>query len=818
MAVQDCQQEEMVSQSQAVESGLNCQVANDSSQIDTYISQEGNGPSNVVDNQQGLESGVRRHVSQEGGATSFLTVSQEDIPSSYVTDDRSRSVQDTADQTLSSSSNLDAEAEVFVMKDQHRWNLVRLGISLQDDLQQVQQVCDGGVGVQDLSAIATWNTGSAIGNKSTMTVEKLTETVLPFQGVDDIPDMLGLAPKQIQKVGKLLDMQVVMPKGTFTDKILPTTSHQLVVNKVFTADYFVALHNIVSAPGYRGDGTPYGPNSPNHVGARISLPHSKLKIARWRFHLRGYENAELTQFLEFGFPLGLEEPAKLDCKTRNHGSAYMWYDWVDKFVAAEVNECGMTGPYKLPPWENVTVSPLMTAHKKPLARRCCMDATFGDNSLNDATPGDTYLGQPIHFTYPKIEDYRMMVLKAGRKSWMWKRDLSRFFLQLPLDPVEYVRVGMVWRALFFFFVGLAFGLRHSGLSGQKTTDAVSWRLRQIGLETEEEQEHQVCNYVDDFGGVESSEERATAAYNMLEWLLDDLGLQESKKKAVPPSRRIVFLGVQFDSETMEMSVPPEKIAELKADIVRWIRKTTISKRELQSLLGKLFWVAKVVKYSRPFMGRLLEQLRSMSKLHDGKKIKFTDESRNDIRWWGMYLEHFNGVTMIINEDPIPLSYEQLLDCPHEICAGDATPTGGGAWHGAEYWCGDLPQKMKDPKIPIHLKEFWVLIVSAKIWGESWTGRTVTIFCDNDAVCDTIEHRKPRDQALLSLLREFLHLVVTNKFFPVVRKIDTKKNEIADHLSRRYDEIAAAQVFAKFNLHNMTRVEPKPRFFNLSSDW
>ena len=174
--------------------------------------------------------------------------------------------------------------------------------------------------------------------------------------------------------------------------------------------------------------------------------------------------------------------------------------------------------------------------------------------------------------------------------------------------------------------------------------------------------------------------------------------------------------------------------------------------------------------------------------------------------------------MILNEDPIPLSYEQLLDSPHQICAGDATPTGGGAWHDSEYWCCNLPHHLMDPKIPIHLKEFWIMIVSAKLWGKSWSGKTIVIFCDNDAVCDTVGHRKPRDQALLSLLREFLYLVVTMKFFPVVRKIDTKRNEIADQLSRRFDEAACAQVFERFNLHGMTRVEPKTTHFNLSSDW
>merc|ERR1711954_271639 len=89
----------------------------------------------------------------------------------------------------------------------------------------------------------------------------------------------------------------------------------------------------------------------------------------------------------------------------------------------------------------------------------------------------------------------------------------------------------------------------------------------------------------------------------------------------------------------------------------------------------------------------------------------------------------------------------------EVCAGDATPMGGGAWHGHYFWCRNLPAHLQDPGIPIHLKEFWVVIVSARLWGDSWSGKCITIWCDNDAVVDTVTHRKPRDPSLLSLLRE-----------------------------------------------------------------
>ena len=718
---------------------------------------------------------------------------------------------------------LDPEAASFKFCDTSLLHHGKLHPDLHSDWAQVQQVQAGGVGDLGADVGEHWRDGLVAATKTrtwptTGHSPSQPETSLPFQLLDDLSDVLSLAPKQVHKVNSLLDQRVTMPSGCFIDKALPAPVHDLKVNRTFTGNYYIALHNVTAAPGIRGDGSTYPAYTPNHMGARVQLPHVGLRVDRWRHHLVGYDNAEIVQYIEFGFPLGLTSLPDLECTTRNHGSAYMWYDHVDKFICTEVTEGGLSGPFRKAPWWNNVISPLMTAHKKVKSRRTVFDASFGEKSLNNSTPSDYYMGLPCKYTFPKIQDYKEMILNCGPGAFMWKRDLSRFFLQLPLDPTEYHRVGVIWRGFFFFFVGLAFGLRHSGLQGQKVTDAVSWILCSFGREADGGQPYQVCNYVDDLGGVEKDKERATAAYKKLEWLLTDLGLEESTKKAEPPSTSMVYLGVQFDSIRMTMSVPPDKITEIKAEIGRWARKTTITKKELQSLLGKLFWVAKVVQHARPFMGRLLMQLRIMNNLKDNKKIKFTDESRKDILWWCRYLETFNGISMIVNDDPIPLSLEQLLDDPHGVCAGDATPSGGGAWHGREYWCGKLPAHLLDAQIPIHIKEFWILIVSAKLWGDTWTGKCVIMYCDNDSVCDTVTHKKPRDPALLSLLREFLFIVVSKKFFPVVRKIGTKENEMADYISRRFDREGAVQIFAKFGLYDMVQVKPRDDFFKLRAPW
>ena len=90
------------------------------------------------------------------------------------------------------------------------------------------------------------------------------------------------------------------------------------------------------------------------------------------------------------------------------------------------------------------ISPLMTSVKKPDSRRAVFDASFGDYSLNLNTPEKCYLGEEYEFSFPKLDDFVGIILKLGKGCFMWKRDLSRFFLQLPLDPLDYDKVGCIW--------------------------------------------------------------------------------------------------------------------------------------------------------------------------------------------------------------------------------------------------------------------------------------------------------------------------------------------------------------------------------------
>ena len=147
-----------------------------------------------------------------------------------------------------------------------------------------------------------------------------------------------------------------------------------------------------------------------------------------------YEDNSVLQFMEFGFPLGLQDDFLLKPVLTNHSSSYEYYTHVDKFVKNELEKGGMTGLFSTSPFKNVMISPLMTSHKKPCSRRTVFDASFSDYSLNINTPDKFYLDEEYDFSFPKLDNFSELILKYGKGCFLWKRDLSRFFLQLPLDP------------------------------------------------------------------------------------------------------------------------------------------------------------------------------------------------------------------------------------------------------------------------------------------------------------------------------------------------------------------------------------------------
>ena len=164
----------------------------------------------------------------------------------------------------------------------------------------------------------------------------------------------------------------------------------------------------------------------------------------------------------------------------------------------------------------------------------------------------------------------------------------------------------------------------------------------------------------------------------------------------------------------------------------------------------------------------------------------------------------------------------LRCCTRQIPLGypstNAQMKGGGSYFGQEYWSRAFPAWLQGDDVPIHLKEFYVVIVSAWLWGKQWQGKMVYIFCDNTAVVEVLQKEKPRDSRMLDLLREFLFIVCTRQFSPVFRTIGTRENSTADFISRCHNYETIASHFKSSKLPMRTPVTVPDNLFTLRSNW
>lgn len=504
------------------------------------------------------------------------------------------------------------------------------------------------------------------------------------------------------------------------------------------------------------------------------------------------------------FPLGLSQEFILEPLTKNHSSSNQFYSYLDAFIAKGVLNAECTGPWSEPPINQVMTSPMMTADKAPNSRRSVFDASYGNFSLNQNTPEKEYLGEEYHFKFPSVLDLADMIVKLGKGCLLYKRDLSRWFLQLPVDPGDYDKLWFVWRGFLWLFCSYIWGCRHAGYNGQRVAMAILFILKNMG-EVLTGSKFNAVVYMDDFAGCEEGP-KAQLAFDTLGKLLADLGVRESHDKASSPSTTMTFLGVEFDTDKMCMRVNDDKRIAVQSLSLLWARKTVASKEELQSILGKLIWISKMVRFSRCFVSRIISLIKTLK--FQKQKITLTDAVKKDFKWWSKFLNVFNGIELLIPSTV----YSSIL--------GDAYPMGSGSWNeqAQEFYSRKFPLTLCDPKLPIHLKEFWCVIVAAKLWGHLWSGKRVAIYCDNEAVVHTITNQKPTDPELQNCLREFLFHVCTYKFQPVLLRISSEDNYIADFLSRNHDTDLIEKMFVAKNITCMKMVEVKDDMFDFVGNW
>ena len=121
----------------------------------------------------------------------------------------------------------------------------------------------------------------------------------------------------------------------------------------------------------------------------------------------------------------------------------------------------------------------------------------------------------------------------------------------------------------------------------------------------------------------------------------------AEEETVGPTTLIPLLGIELDSEQLELRLPPGKLTNLCEWVGKWRRRNCCTKRELQSLVSHLNHACKVVRPGRKFL-RGVFGLFSQFRRHD-HQIRLNAAFWTDLELWHTFVSSLNGVSMMLRE-------------------------------------------------------------------------------------------------------------------------------------------------------------------------
>ena len=366
-----------------------------------------------------------------------------------------------------------------------------------------------------------------------------------------------------------------------------------------------------------------------------------LKLGYWQQQLSSHPDQEFAQLtlkgIERGFKIGFQS-SPLKSKGGNMLSTRSHPEVVSDYIATELSlgRIAEVGSVEKAKDLGIHTSPFGVIPKKhkPGKWRLILDLSSPEGfSINDGISKET-----SSLNYTTTDDVVEAILKSGRGSLMAKLDIKQAYRNVPVHPQDRRLLGMAWGGRIYADKTLPFGLRSAPLLFSAVADALGWIMSKNGATA-------VFIYINDFFtlGKPGSDECRLNLTIML-GTCDCTGLPVEGEKCQGPVTCIPFLGMELDSVALEIRLPADKLANLRALLLTWRGRKACRKRELLSLIGSLSHACKAVRSGRAFLRRLIDLSTTTS--HLDHFIRLNVEARSDIEWWHTFASSWNGVSMM----------------------------------------------------------------------------------------------------------------------------------------------------------------------------
>ena len=469
----------------------------------------------------------------------------------------------------------------------------------------------------------------------------------------------------------------------------------------------------------------------------------------------------LLEGVTSGFQLLPKDSSLMPAEMNNYNSV-LNPDAIDKVEATILEEIA-EGNYIVSPTKPVIVSALGAVPKPDsedlrIIHDCSMPPGKGVNSY-------------IDIEKQKFQTVDDAVKQIRRGCFLAKVDLRHAYRSVPVHLSNFKALGLKWKFrgrnnfTYLMDTRLPFGGRSAPGIFHRITQAVRRMMARRGFI--------VIVYLDDFLVIGNTKQECQNGFDTLCELVVSLGFQLSPSKIVAPCQSLVFLGVSFDTNRLTLSLPAQKLSDLKDIVTGFLLCKRATKRQLQQLAGRLNWACKVVYGGRTFLRRVLDLMNTLSS--SASKCRLTLDFHRDMTWWHEFLDIFNGQCDFHDFRPI-------TDLQTDACSQAV----GAFFQGDWFYSNLVVDHPSLSHLHINFKEALCIVFSAMRWASSWKNKTIHVYCDNTAAVAMLNKGTTRDPIMMVYLRQLFWLSATFNFRLKVFHVPGADNVVADHISRLHD--------------------------------
>ncbi|KAI2644245.1 Transposon Ty3-I Gag-Pol polyprotein [Labeo rohita] len=260
----------------------------------------------------------------------------------------------------------------------------------------------------------------------------------------------------------------------------------------------------------------------------------------------------------------------------------------------------------------------------------------------------------------KMLTVKQVMSQIRSEDWFVTIDLKDALFHVSVLPQHRKFLRFAFRGEAYQYRVLPFGLALSPCTFTKCVDAALVPLRLQGI--------RILNYIDDWLILAASESLAARHRDVVLAHMKTLGLRLNAKKSVlSPSQRTTYLGVVWDSTTMQARLSPARIESILVAVKRVKEDRSLTVKQFQQLLGLMAAASNVIPFGLLYMRPLQWWLKTKGFSPRGNPLHMIKVTHRGLR------------VLVMWRKPWFLNHGPVLGAPHHrVTLADASLTGWGA--------------------------------------------------------------------------------------------------------------------------------------------